>query len=185
MAFSQDQFNALLGAVAGNRTGKRAREFSSGTSQDWVSWRATFMSLAQLNQWDNERARLEIHTSITGPAHVLVGHIPSGVPEGGAAAGHNIAAYRDLLNEYEAFFLPVAASSVARTEAKTASQEEGETILHWHGRIRTLYQRANPNLTANQLNTDHNLIAMFIDGLIDTETVRFTLQTILRTTPWR
>jgi len=85
-------------------------------------------------------------------------------------------AVKMLLDAYEALLLPASASNMARSEAKNASQDEGETILHWHGRLRNLYQRANPQLTLAQLNEDRNLIAAFIDGLTDSETIRFTLQ---------
>ena len=166
---SPAQFTELLGTLG--RPGKRIEKFSSGLPADWVAWRSNFQTAVQLNNWNNTRARLEIHGSISGTAHVYVGHIPSGV-----IAGQAVADYANLLDEYEAFFLPASASNLARQEVKNASQDEGESILHWHGRLRSLYQRANPQLTAQQLHEDRNLIATFIDGLVDGETIRFTLQ---------
>ncbi len=174
-----DQLNALLNAVGNQQRPQRRKLelYSSGDPTEWLTWRRHCGYVARMNQWDNRRARREIAASMQGAAALTIRDIATGdeVPAAAAAAAGpppDAADYELLLDAYEARFLPEAAADCLRVAVQTASQEEGESILVWHSRLRNLFVRAYPNLTPAQVNANPDLRDRFILGLHDPEVKR-------------
>ena len=70
---------------------------------------------------------------------------------------------------YENRLLPAAAGDSARIAFSAARQREDEPVIEWHARLRSLFERAYPNKTNAQINTDIDLKQRFILGLADEE----------------
>ena len=112
------QFAQLM--AASRPPGRKAEPFSSGDGVEWRTWRRNFEITATINAWDARRQRREIAASMTGTAQLYVADIAIGDVQGAAPAA-------DLLDLYEARFLPAAAGDLARVTFKDARQEEGDT----------------------------------------------------------
>ncbi len=68
-------------------------------------------------------------------------------------------------------FLPVAATDAARIAVREARQTEDETILAWHARLRSLFQRAHPALDAAGLEANVDLRDQFVLGMLDQDVI--------------
>ncbi len=164
-----DQFAQFMDAVRMNRpSSKKVEPFSSGDGVEWVTWRSNFELTARINQWGDRRQRREIGASMTGAAKQFVADIAIGdeVP-----AGEAVAAAEELLDAYQDRFLPEAATDAARVAVREARMTEDETILAWHARLRSLYQRAHPTLDAAALEANVDLRDQFILGMTSEDIV--------------
>ena len=157
MALNAQQLADLMAAC---RPGVKVEPLSSTKSTDWIAWRDNFVIAADINHWGHQRARREIARAMQGAAKMAVRDIPIG----DVAVADN---FHQLLQAYEARFMPAAASDLARSEFKEARQKEQETILEWHARLRELYTRAYPNLNAAAVAASLDLRDAFILGLAD------------------
>ncbi len=153
-----DQFNQMINALR-PPPGRKTEKFSSGDGVEWATWRDHFEVVRRINNWNNARARQEIAASVIGSAKMMVQDIDIG------DQGVDPHDYTELLDEYEARFLPAAASDAARVEITTTTQDEGETVLAYHSRMRHLYRRAYPALGGHQVEASRQLIDLFIRGL--------------------
>lgn len=123
-------------AVAANRGYKKLTVFSSGDGAEWLVWKRNLRLAAQINDWDEARSLREAAASMEGSASRMVGDIDPN------REGLEL---DDLLAEYEARFLPAAATDVARVNFRYCCQYPEESVLEWHGRCRELYVRSHPN----------------------------------------
>ena len=158
-ALNAEQLQQLLQSV----NQKQPDKFSSGEPVDWKTWKANFRLCVQINGWDNQRARREAASCMTGLAKTYVADID--IAAGGAAA--QVADYGGLLDLYQARFCPGADSDLARVALREARQRESESILAWHSRVRHLYTRAHPDVAAAVLANARNLMDAFLLGLYD------------------
>ena len=158
------QLQQILTAV---RPARKVEPFSTGTSSDWLVWRSNFQLTATINGWSNQRQRREIAASMQGTAKLRVSAIPlqDGVPPGQADA----APAAGLLDAYEAIFVVAAASDLARADFRHAMQGAEESILDFHGRLRTLFQRSYPTLTPAEVEASTDLRETFLRRLRDSE----------------
>ena len=166
-----DQVHELAEAIAGRPPGKKLEPFKTGLPEDWMVWRNHFEQTCTINQWQNARARREIAGSMHEAAHLRVSHIPHGADVLPAAA---VGPYGDLLDLYEAVFLPAAGTAYARSEFQTARQQDEETLQAWHARLRSLFTRAFPDVPVAGLEVDPNLKQRFLVGLKDSSVVEKT-----------
>ena len=58
----------------------------------------------------------------------------------------NVGTYEEMRDRYETRFISPAASDAARAEFRTATQGAEETLIEWHSRLRSLFQRAFPGI---------------------------------------
>jgi uncharacterized membrane protein YgcG len=157
--------NANQNAQHPKPAAKKLENFSSADPAEWLLWRKNFELARLLNNWTHSRARLEASAAMLGRAksytqHIRAEHAPQGDP--------NLAEPVDrLLNQFEARFLPPAASDLAKVAVRTARQEEHETFQAWHARIQMLYQRAYPRLTMAEVLASDDLLEKFILGIGD------------------
>src|SRR5210317_2207425 len=129
---------------------KKIRPLNSIDPNDWREWRENFTFDLEImgDLWSEQRKRLELASAMMGPAKAVVRDIevlpprPPAPAAGQAAANWNIPPVAELLDLYEARFIPDAGSELLRAQVKMARQQEGESILQWHSRLRGLWQRA-------------------------------------------
>ena len=154
-----DQFNQFLDRVGQGRVqggAHKLEKFSTGDQAEWITWRASFLLAAEINGWNDLRQRREAKAAMTGVAanhiaHIDIVQVPAITIE-------------DLLNQYEAIFLPEAGQKLSRAEFDSATQGPNETIQNWHNRIRALFRRAFPNV---DVDNSRQAIERFIVGLSD------------------
>lgn len=142
---------AAQGAHGGGRA--KISKFSSGVGLEWRTWRGNFVIFAGVNEWGDLRQRQEAKGSMEGDASRMIQDIP-----------HDQGTIVQMLDAFEARFLPAAAGRMARVEYDVAIQDAKETPLMWHSRLRELYDRAYPDGN-NQV--DQHLRDKFTLGLYD------------------
>jgi len=153
-----DQFQQYMAAQA--HASKKVPAFSSGLGNDWIAWKRTFANICELKGWNAAgdanvaRKKSELKAAMEGAAVRQVADID--------ADGKT---FQQLLDAYEARFLPAASQRYARAAFKQARQQEGELILAYHTRIRELYSQAHPNKAAADIETEAELIESFVLGL--------------------
>lgn len=162
------QVERIVNAVttAGAQSGK-VDTLESLLPEDWMNWRVNFVLTVEIKGWDNQRARRECARSMKGKAKSVTSHIPLGVP---AAAGQQIEPVANMLDEYEAVFVPAAATDAARNKVRGLRQEEGEGVLEWRTRLQLHFLRANPHMDAAARAASQDLKDLFIRGLSSAET---------------
>lgn len=152
------QFQRLLEAQ--KKPTRRVKELSSVEPTDWIDWRHNFEIAATINGWNETRKRREIGSSMMGLVKRAVRDIPlEAEPAAGAADAE---AASGLLDAYEARLLPEAASDLARESFHAAAQYDDEQTLSWHGRLRDLYLRAYPEMTAAMVERSRDLRDHFL-----------------------
>ena len=164
VVFTDQQFQQLLTNTA-PRPGseKRLPPFSSANATDWLSWKATFLRVAELKNWNDGQRRAQILAAMEGLACRQVQTINvDGPPQ---------MTWREILTAYGNRFLPPAAGQLARQEFSSAAQATGESITAWHTRISELYSRAYP---AGNVETDQQLCEQFMLGIANKEVMTRT-----------
>ena len=157
----QAQADGLQDLIGGRR---KPANFETGDSLEWKTWRRSFEILRRLNDWNNVRARQEISISMVGRAALAVRGIPVGDV---AAAGAQVAPYEELLNEYEARFVPPHASMSARNSFITRIQQPSETVTQFGSSLRSMFEEAYPGNDADAVNNSTLLKHQFLTGLRD------------------
>ena len=168
----QNHVNQIVNAVRGQ--GSKVEPLQEITPEAWMTWRSNFVITAQIANWDDPRARLECARAMKGPAKQVTAHIPTGVQQG-PLAGQNADPVADLLDLYEAVFVPQAATDAARAELRRIKQEENESILVWLTKVKYHFRRANPNMNAADVNANGDLKDLFIMGLANPDTKKGTI----------
>lgn len=155
------QFAQFMNAAGGAR-GRRLDPFESGDAEEWLIWRRNFLIIANIQAWNNERCKQEIVASMKGRAANITRTIPY--------AGNAITT-ANLLDAYQARFVPEAASRLARATFSSSTQRPDETVLDFHSRLRSLFQRAYP--ARPNIEDDPQLIETFADGLADDNVTQY------------
>jgi len=121
----------------------------------WRVWRRRFTIIAAQAGWANARQKSEIAAAMEDDASRAVQDID-----------HTVAALTpaQLLDAYEARFIPQAAGAMARGEFRNARQLPSETVVQWHTRAREVFLRAHPGQNAEDSLT---LIDTYVEGLAD------------------
>ena len=163
---NEEQLNRLIAALApqGRDGGQRLPTFTTATSTDWLVWRRSFLVHAQKNNWNARRQKMEIVSSMQGQAAQDTQGIPWEADDITPA---------QLLDRYEAKFVPAAAGQLARAEFADAQQHLDESINAFHSRLLTLFRRAYPG-RPNPTN-DVQLIEAFGLKLLDAVVSQYTL----------
>ena len=156
-------------AAGPGRGTQRLLPLTSTDPAEWIAWRNNFEAACLMQGWTDVQARNQLHYSMQGDANMLVNHINPFVNNPATADAWTKG---ELLAAYDALFLPEAGSHLARAEFKVAKQKAGEPIGKWHGRLRTLFLRANPG---EPTETNRDLREGFLLGLSDPEIKRQAL----------
>ncbi len=190
MALSQGQLQALLDRIpapsapaphrSDDQQGQKAPELSSVNFQAWRIWRKRFVSVVQVNQWSNNRARQEMSIRITGDVRTQVDEVIP-IPDNPNDPALNLVSYLDTLDDIERKLIPESDCDMTRARFEVAAQESHEDLQAWHDRIRFLWLRVNPDKGTQDAEADRGLIHRFIIGLACAETKKRTWDTIPRT----
>lgn len=137
----------------------KLREFNGegDTATTWRRWRHNFLLAVEINHWGNARARNELASNMTSKAKSATAHIPIDANDANPVA--------DLLQQYDAVFMPQANTTYLRIELAQACQKHDESILEWHNRCRELHQRAHDRPIGYNWDADVQLRDDFIRGL--------------------
>ena len=133
--------------------------FSSTDPVEWMEWIRQFRTVANVNNWGDQRARRELFLAMEGEARHHIQHLPLG------DEGPNVAAVGELVDQYTAIFVPEGGTEAARYHLKNTSQEEEETLKQWHSRVRTAFCRAYPQMGGADVELNGDLREYFINGL--------------------
>ena len=158
---TNDQFQAFTKQVVdgftkgqGNSRAKMSI-FSSTDGVEWITWRANAVLTNEINGWEELRFKQEIKRAMEGEAARAVADIDITV------VGQSPT---QLLDAFQARFLPREASKLARAQFAVATMISSESLLKWHSRLRDLFTLAYPTLEVEDSTV---LIDRFIMGIID------------------
>lgn len=154
MAMTNAQLQELITALP-TPPGQKVSKFSSLDGAEWRVWRRNFEIVAVINGWNNLRQRQQARVAMEGDASEAVSDIDH------AAANLTCA---QLLDLYQARFLPATETALARVRFKRAASTSSETPLEWSTRVRALFKAAYPDGNAQ---TNQDLIDQFNIGLRD------------------
>ena len=150
----------------------KLEKLKSTAPADWTAWRESFEQAKVINQWNDVRARRELRANMSGKASENVRHIECEInPADDDHAAEWAAPVEDMLDAYGRVFKPAAAIQMAESEFRRAKQGEHETLVDWHGRLRSIYREANPGITNAAMNTARPLIGKFIVDLSNLQVV--------------
>lgn len=163
-----EQFLQRVGArgQAANNTHK-ANPLKRSEPLEWKTWRENFETIVEINGWEPARTKREIKAAMLEEAAVLTQDIAIRADDAAFTV-------QELLDAYEARFVPPAASALALAEFQAAKQEAAETAVKFHSRLRGLFIRAYPNQAA-QANVNVDLINNFTQRLRHPDTQMFCL----------
>ena len=136
-------------------------------SEDWLVFRRAFKLQAEMYGYDDLLGCKALATCMRGEAARIIQDIPVEALE-----GEDPITIDQLLDEYEARFMPESSSSLAITAFERSSQMKEETLLTWHGRCRDLFVHAFPQV--ENINLDVTLIRKFQEGIYN-RTVKYHL----------
>ncbi len=143
---TQQQLQDLIAAVTpagaagiGGAGGRRLPAFSTGTAEDWLSWKQTYQNHVTLHGWNDAQQMAQLKAAMEGTAARTIAHLGPNDPATNAA--WQPAA---LLAAYSNCFLPPAQSKLALVQFEHAKQGDRESLQAWHTRCRELYSRAYP-----------------------------------------
>lgn len=158
----QERITALQTVVQAQQNRPRNKPlptltFSNGKDEDWPTFRRGFEHMRRFQQYTEEEAKTCLAYCIRGTAARIIDDIdPRDV---------NIS-LRDLMQLYEARFMPASASAIARAEFEQAQQQPKEQIMVFHGRLRDLWKRAYPEMARNNVRgADALIVRKFAMGL--------------------
>lgn len=139
------------------RANQRVSKFSNDGTDDWISFKRQFRHIGRLNNYNDEQMRLALVGAMEGKAALAT--LDINAMDVDLTLGR-FPTFAEVLDRYEQRFMPAAASQIARVHFDAARQGPHETVLDYHGRLRSLYNRAYPNAA-----DDVALIRRFTMGL--------------------
>ena len=131
----------------------RPDKFTAGPESDWPSWRLTFSRAVTINQLTDPQARCLLQALMSGDAVLRTSDVTV-----------EDCTLEEALTRYENHFVTSSDSTLARCEFDLLTQEQAETVVAFHSRVRAAFMRAYPGRAQDQ-----QLIRQFIMGLRDTE----------------
>jgi hypothetical protein len=107
--------------------------FFGREEDDWSSFRVAYINAANFNRFSQTQFKQALLGCMRESAFLAVQNLNHQDDDETGI---------ELLDRYEAKFLPPAASDLARSKFETATQMEKESIIGWHGRVLGLFSRA-------------------------------------------
>ena len=128
----------------------KLRPYGNEPHEDWLVFKGHFNRIKALNNYTNRQSVLALAAAMTGKAAAAVLDIDTDDRDDPDA----------LLEEYENRFLPASASQMSRVKFDQALQGKDESLLDYHARLRSLWNKAYPGARE-----DTQLIRKFNLGL--------------------
>ena len=172
-ALNNEQFQGLITALRRpNKEKVRLGEFSSTSASEWRYFKARILEAKTLNGWTDQEAKQHLKIALTGEAagytqDILIGDDPTGDDVDEPKT------FRRYIDEVGLRFISHASSRLAVSEYRKRQQKATETITHFHGNLRELFDVAEPTKDPA---TDTDLIRHFSEGLIDEQVANYVLE---------
>lgn len=138
---------------------------SETSPEAWHGFRARFERAKVLNHWTNCRARRHLQNALTGEAEEIVRLIPIG--DAVAEGDEDAADVSELLDEYQAQFIDPTKIAMLLAKVERMRMKPGEELNAWHGRLKTAFRFANPDLTEDLIQSNSKIVDIFLGGLTD------------------
>jgi len=142
-----------LNAIAANQAapaGQPARpppqpkiSYSHKIGEKWEDFRKAYENLALALGYTDHHARRYLLGCMRDEAFQMVSHLD-----------HEAGTLEDLMEQYDEVFLPPAASQLAKEEFGAAHQNNKESLQTYHGRLKSLYNRAYPKFAVRPVPID-------------------------------
>ena len=143
--------NSQIETAGSNRPGiLKPDKFGHGDNESWPNFRRRFEHCALFNGWNTQQQKLALVSAMADKAADVVQDLQ-------VKDFFNIG---NMLDAYEARFMPAAQSDIVRIQFDKCRQSSRESVLEYHSRLRALYRRAYPEST-----DDTQLIRRFAFGL--------------------
>ena len=143
--------NSQITTAGSNRPGiLKPDKFSHNENESWPNFRRRFEHCAMFNGWNGQQQKLALVSAMSDKAADVVRDLQV----------DDFFTIRNMLDAYEARFMPAAQSDIVRIQFDKCRQNPRESVLEYHSRLRALYRRAYP---ASQ--DDTQLIRRFAFGL--------------------
>jgi len=154
-----------LCVAARGTTARRLPVLSTVDPSEWREFRRQFNFCIFDSMWTQGRRKRALASCMIGEAGRAIADIPLG-PD----VGNDAVTLQNLLDRYEARFLPAANARNARLQFHNTHQRPDEGVMAYHNRKREEFTRAYPNVA--DVETNGLLIDTFIDGLYDAEVAK-------------
>lgn len=157
-------------AGAGRQGKRRPDRLAKIDASAYLLWEEQFRLCVAANGWDHATARREARMAMQDDAAKAVRGIPVGDLD------QPVQPFTDLLLLYKAIHCNPATTEAAWIQfGKTRQKNDGETLVAWHSRVRYEFSLAYPDVAAEQINTNRDLIRKFVHGIANTEVADKTL----------
>ncbi len=124
---------------------RKVDKLSDNSATAWLIWKEGFEMIRKTANWTGLRARRELFIAMEGDAASATRGIAVEDPPADAQGpGYVPLTLEAVLRTYESRFCTAAASDMARAEFLALKQKEGESIVNYHARGRSLWERAAP-----------------------------------------
>ena len=135
----------------------KPKYYSDLPGENFLAWRSQFQVIAEYNRWSQDEGKAMAFAYMSGQALESVMDIKLNDP---------LESVKDVLDKYQARFLPESRSQMLRAQFDHVVQLPNESIQKLHSRMRVLYQLAYPDLKDR---SEINLIERFIKALNNRE----------------
>ena len=135
----------------------KPKYYSDLPGENFLAWRSQFQVISEYNRWSQDEGKAMAFAYMSGQALESVMDIGLTDP---------LESVKDLLDKYQARFLPESRSQMLRAQFDHVVQLPNESIQKLHSRMRVLYQLAYPDLKDR---SEINLIERFIKALNNRE----------------
>ena len=142
--------------------------FSSNKPEYWRTWvRNNFLQAVELNGWDDARAKRVLPTLFTGQYAHLVSHVDVNrtIPN----EQNRPITLQELIDDYTNVITPGSQSDLAKTTLGTITQRDQEELGVFFARLKTVFERAYPDIDMNQPLARDMIIPNAIRGLNKSE----------------
>jgi hypothetical protein len=133
--------------------------FEGKEGDDWMMFKSSFRNHALYEGYNEVQGKRALKSCMRGNALLATE---------GIKHEDNGMTLEAMLASYEALFVPAAASNTAILQFEAAQQLPKESVLGYHGRLRSLFHRAHPKYASPEVRDllgDDTLIRKFIQGL--------------------
>lgn len=162
--------NAAANAAGAGQARRRPDRLTKIDASSYLLWEEQFRLCVAANGWNHATARREARMAMQEEAAKAVQGIPVGDLD------DPVQPFGELLQLYRAVhYNPATVEAAWIRFGKTKQKADGESLVAWHSRVRYEFSLAYPDVPAQQLDGNRDLIRKFVHGIHSTEVADKTL----------